>query len=55
MKRQVAIVAVLSILLASCGGSGWSCKKSYCEAQKNKIDITKKEVMFPERIELVCP
>ncbi len=53
MKRSVVLIAVLSILLASCGGSGWSCKKRYCDIKK--VDIVKKEIMFPEKVVLVQP
>ncbi|MGB1268152.1 MAG: hypothetical protein ACPG45_00275 [Flavobacteriaceae bacterium] len=41
MKRQIVLIAVLSILLVSCGGSSWSCKKRYCDVDNIKIDITK--------------
>ena len=55
MKKSILITAVLSILLTSCGGSGWSCKKSYCETQKSKVDMTKNEVMCLEEKILVKP
>jgi len=43
------IIATISILFISCGGSNWSCKKRYCDTNKKqpKIEFTKKVKITP--------
>lgn len=55
MKKRIILVAVFSILLASCGGSSWSCKKSYCDAKKVNVNMTENEVMFPKEVTSTKP
>lgn len=55
MKRQAVLIAVVSILLASCGGSGWSCKKSYCDIQKERMDLIKTDTIAQQKQVLVKP
>ncbi len=39
MKKGIILLAAVSLLLASCGGSRWSCKKRYCDANETKSEI----------------
>lgn len=43
MKKSIVLVAAVSLLLASCGGSRWSCKKRYCDVKEVKTEIIKTE------------
>jgi hypothetical protein len=38
MIKKIFIVTVASVMLASCGCSGWSCKKRYVDHTKKPDD-----------------
>ena len=40
MKKGIILVAAVSLLLVSCGGSRWSCKKRYCDVNKTKTETS---------------
>jgi len=44
-KKTLLLAAITSILLASCGGSGWSCKKRYCDVNNTENNIVKPSVI----------
>ncbi len=48
MKKSIVLVAVVSVMFASCGKSGWSCKKRYCEVKKDRIEAFKKEILIEQ-------
>lgn len=53
MKKSIIVLAAVSFLLVSCGGSRWSCKKRYCA---NDTKETKTEVILKtEQTALVTP
>jgi hypothetical protein len=53
MKHSILLIAIISIVLTSCGGSGWSCKKRYCEVKKTETFKEIKNVHVEEVV--VCP
>lgn len=55
MKKSIVLVAVVSVMFASCGRSGWSCKKRYCEVKKDKIEAFKNQIIVEEECALVQP
>lgn len=52
MKKSIIVLAAVSFLLVSCGGSRWSCKKRYC---KNDTLKAKTEILKKEQTSLVTP
>ena len=55
MKKSIVLVAVVSVMFASCGRSGWSCKKRYCEVKKDKIEAFKNQILVEEECTMVQP
>lgn len=51
--KKLALIATVSVLLASCGGSGWSCKKRYCDINKTQIKKTCKQQVKAPATQLV--
>lgn len=43
MKKGIILVAAVSLLLVSCGGSRWSCKKRYCDVKETKTEVLKND------------
>ncbi len=41
--KKAALIASISVLLVSCGGSRWSYKKRYCDIKKTDIKKTCKK------------
>lgn len=37
MKKSIIVLAAVSFLLVSCGGSRWSCKKRYCANDTKEV------------------
>ena len=35
MKKSIVLLGAVCLLLGSCGGSGWSCKKRYCDVNQD--------------------
>ena len=55
MKKSIVLVAVVSVMFASCGRSGWSCKKRYCEVKKDKIEAMKSEFVVEGECAIAQP
>ena len=55
MKKSIVLVAVVSVMFASCGRSGWSCKKRYCEVKKDKIETFKNQIILEQECVMVQP
>ena len=55
MKKSIVLVAVFSVMFASCGRSGWSCKKRYCEVKKDKIEAMKSEFVVEGECAIAQP
>lgn len=55
MKKSIVLLAVVSVMFASCGRSGWSCKKRYCEIKKDKIEAMKSKLVVKNQCALVRP
>ena len=55
MKKSIVLVAVVSVMFASCGRSGWSCKKRYCEVKKDKIETFKNQIIVEQECVMVQP
>jgi len=55
MKKSIVLVAVVSVMFASCGRSGWSCKKRYCEVKKDKIEAYKSQILVEKECAVVQP
>jgi len=55
MKKSIVLVAVVLVMFASCGRSGWSCKKRYCEVKKDKIETFKNQIMVADECAIAQP
>jgi len=55
MKKSIVLVAVVSVMFASCGRSGWSCKKRYCEVKKDKVEAMKSKIIVENKCAIVQP
>jgi len=41
--KILTLIVVTSLLFISCGSSGWSCKKRYCDLQPSKTTVDQNE------------